>query len=103
MDDARLSWAEERLMRSYDVRVAAARRRVDGAFGGHAADIAWQDDTLVMPEHLVHTWPAPSDTAMHRTNTTLGFRVVERMHEMEARVSTRRAAGVTRRDRGQYR
>ena len=43
---------------AYDVRVAAARRRVDGAFGGysllfvpHGADHGWQDDTLVMPEH----------------------------------------------------
>ena len=115
LDDARLATSEERLMRSYDVRVAAARRRVDGAFGGysllfvpHGADIAWQDDTLVMPEHrghrlgaalkavnyadlpasigLVHTWTAPSNTAMHRTNTALGFRVVEHMHEMEADV-----------------
>ncbi|RYC14568.1 GNAT family N-acetyltransferase [Nocardioides zhouii] len=113
LDDARLASSEERLMRSYDVRVATARRRVDGAFGGysllfvpHGADIAWQDDTLVMPDHrghrlgaalkavnyaelpasigLVHTWTAPSNTAMHRTNTALGFRVVEHMHEMEA-------------------
>ncbi len=116
LDDARLAASEERLTRSYDVRVAAARRRVDGAFGGysllfvpHGADIAWQDDTLVMPEHrghrlgaalkavnyaelpegigLVHTWTAPSNTAMHRTNTALGFRVVEHMHEMEADVA----------------
>ena len=61
MDDARLASSEERLTRSYDVRVAAGRRRVDGAFGGysllfvpHGADIAWQDDTLVMPEHRGH-------------------------------------------------
>ena len=100
-------------MRAYDVRVAAARRRSDGIFGGysllfvpHGADHAWQDDTLVMPDHRghrlgaalkavnytalsddvrsVHTWTAPSNVAMHRTNTALGFRVVEHMHEMEA-------------------
>ena len=92
--------------------MAAARRRSDGTFGGysllfvpHGADYAWQDDTLVMPEHrghrlgaalkaanyaalpdaigLVHTWTAPSNTAMHHTNTALGFRVVEHMYEME--------------------
>ncbi|MBS2938601.1 GNAT family N-acetyltransferase [Nocardioides sp. J2M5] len=115
LDDARLATSEERLMRSYDVRVAAARRRSDGAWGGysllfvpHGADHAWQDDTLVMPEHrghrlgaalksasyaglpadvsLVHTWTAPSNTAMHRTNTAMGFRVVEHMYEVEAAV-----------------
>jgi GNAT superfamily N-acetyltransferase len=112
LDDARLAASEERLARSYDVRVAAARRRSDGVLGGysllfvpHGADHAWQDDTLVMPEHrgrrlgaalksaayaalppevtLVHTWTAPSNTAMHRTNTAMGFRVVEHMHEVE--------------------
>lgn len=117
LDDSRLASSEERLARSYDVRVAAARRRSDGTFGGysllfvpHGADHGWQDDTLVMPEHrghrlgaalkaanyaalpadiaLVHTWTAPSNTAMHRTNTGLGFRVVERMYEMEADLIT---------------
>ncbi|MBD3916180.1 GNAT family N-acetyltransferase [Nocardioides hwasunensis] len=112
LDDTRLVDSEERLMRSYDVRVAAARRRTDGLFGGyslmfvpHGADYGWQDDTLVMPEHrgrrlgaalkaanyadlpehvtLVHTWTDPDNAAMHRTNTGLGFRVVERMLEME--------------------
>ena len=116
LDDARLAMSEERLMRAYDVRVAAARRRADGTFGGysllfvpHGTDYGWQDDTLVMPEHrghrlgaalktanyadlpddvrLVHTWTAPSNTAMHRTNTALGFRVVEHMYEVEARIA----------------
>ena len=115
LDDARLASSEGRLMRSYDVRVAAARRRSDGVLGGysllfvpHGATHAWQDDTLVMPDHrghrlgaalktanyadlpgdvaVVHTWTAPSNTAMHRTNIALGFRLVERMHEMEAGV-----------------
>ena len=71
-----------------------------------APTYAWQDDTLVMPDHrghrlgaalkavnyadlpgdvrVVHTWTAPSNAAMHHTNTALGFRVVEHMHEMEA-------------------
>jgi GNAT superfamily N-acetyltransferase len=113
LDDARLASSEERLVKAYDVRVAAARRRSDGAFGGysllfvpHGADYGWQDDTLVMPEHrghrlgaalkaanyadlpaevvVVHTWTAPSNTAMHHTNTALGFRVVEHMYEVEA-------------------
>lgn len=112
LDDARLAASEERLARSYDVRVAAARRRSDGVFGGysllfvpHGASYGWQDDTLVMPAHrgrrlggalksaayaalppsitLVHTWTAPSNTAMHRTNTAMGFRVVEHMYEVE--------------------
>jgi len=115
LDDARLASSEERLMRSYDVRVAAARRRSDGVLGGysllfvpHGEAYGWQDDTLVMPDHrghrlggalktvnyadlpddvrVVHTWTAPSNTAMHRTNTALGFRVVETMHEMEAAI-----------------
>jgi GNAT superfamily N-acetyltransferase len=115
LDDARLASSEERLMRSYDVRVAAARRRSDGEFGGysllfvpHGKAYGWQDDTLVMPDHrghrlgaalktvnyadlpgdvrVVHTWTAPSNAAMHHTNTALGFRVVEHMHEMEAAI-----------------
>ena len=115
MDDARLASSEERLARAYDVRVAAARRRADGVFGGytllfvpHHADHGWQDDTLVMPDHRghrlgaalksinyaalpghvrrVHTWTAPTNAAMHHTNTTMGFRVVEHMYEMTARI-----------------
>jgi GNAT superfamily N-acetyltransferase len=61
LDDERLATSEERLMRAYDVRVAAARRRADGTFGGysllfvpHGTDYGWQDDTLVMPEHRGH-------------------------------------------------
>jgi hypothetical protein len=30
----------------------------------------------------VHTWTAPDNTPMHRTNTALGFRVVEHMYEV---------------------
>lgn len=115
MDEERLAASEERLMQAYDVRVAAARRRADGTFGGysllfvpHGADHAWQDDTLVMPEHrghrlgaalksanyadlpagvrTVHTWTDPDNTAMHRTNTAMGFRVVERTYEVEAEI-----------------
>lgn len=116
LDDARLSASEERLTRAYDVRVAAARRRSDGVFGGysllfvpHGTDYGWQDDTLVMPGHRghrlgaalkaanyadlpadvtrVHTWTAPDNVAMHRTNTALGFRVVERMYEMDVAIA----------------
>lgn len=126
LDDARLASSEERLAKSYDVRVAAARRRSDGMFGGyslvfvpHGADHAWQDDTLVMPEHrghrlgaalktanyadlptdirLVHTWTAPANQAMHHTNTALGFRVVELMYEMEVDLSTAGRGGTTSR------
>ena len=116
LDDARLSASEERLTKAYDVRVAAARRRSDGVFGGysllfvpHGTDYGWQDDTLVMPEHRghrlgaalkaanyadlpgevtrVHTWTAPDNAAMHRTNTALGFWVVERMYEMDVTIA----------------
>ncbi len=115
LDDARLRSEEERMSRVYDVRVAAARRREDGAFGGYTllfipqgADYGWQDDTLVMPDHRgrrlgavlksanyadlpdhvtqVHTWTAPSNLAMHHTNTAMGFRVVEHMYEMQAAI-----------------
>ena len=54
----RLRVGEERTGRSYSSIVAAARRRVDGVFGGysltylgHGTDHAIQDDTHVMPEH----------------------------------------------------
>lgn len=116
LDDARLAASEERLTRAYDVRVAAARRRSDGVFGGYTllfvprgTAYGWQDDTLVMPEHrghrlgaalkaanyadlpaevgTVHTWTAPDNAAMHRTNTALGFRVVERMYEMDVAIA----------------
>ncbi|HSF35188.1 MAG TPA: hypothetical protein VLA70_03690 [Nocardioides sp.] len=42
-----------------------------------------------LPDHVrsVHTWTAPSNTAMHVTNTALGFRVVEHMYEVEARIA----------------
>ncbi|WP_169333357.1 GNAT family N-acetyltransferase [Demetria terragena] len=73
-----------------------------------------QEDTLVMPSHRghglglalkrttlealrkrhperqsVHTWTAPGNTAMYRTNERFGFRPVEVMHEMEVRLDGR--------------
>ncbi len=115
LDDARLASSEERLVKAYDVRVAAARRRSDGLFGGyslmfvpHGADHAWQDDTLVMPDHRghklglalklatleivgrehpdrssIHTWTDPENHAMYVTNQRFGYRAVEAMHEMQ--------------------
>lgn len=72
---------------------------------------ALQDDTLVMPEHrghrlglrmklatlalaqdrfsgsrMLHTWTAPDNGPMLRTNLELGYREVDRMFEMQARV-----------------
>ena len=72
-----------------------------------------QDDTLVMPEHrgrrlgahlkqstleiiqrdhaertAVHTWTAPDNHAMQRTNRAMGFRPVDRFHEMQCRIDT---------------
>ena len=74
----------------------------------HGEDYVLQYDTLVMPDHRghrlgtalklatleillrdhpdrtgIHTWTDPENLAMYRTNTALGFRVVERMHEMQ--------------------
>jgi GNAT superfamily N-acetyltransferase len=76
----------------------------------HGTDHAIQDDTFVMPEHrgrrlgaalkaatlavvraehpertAIHTWTAPDNHAMQRTNAAFGYRPVERMHEMELR------------------
>lgn len=73
---------------------------------------AQQDDTLVMPEYRgrrlgarlklatlaviqsdhpertsLHTWTAPDNHAMQRTNLDLGFRPVDRMHEMQATIA----------------
>ena len=60
MTPERIRVGEERLSRSYDVIVAAARRP-DGVMGGysllylaHGKDQVIQDDTLVMPEHRGH-------------------------------------------------
>lgn len=69
---------------------------------------AQQDDTLVMPQHrghrlgmrlklatleivqrdhpertTLHTWTAPDNQAMQRTNRDFGYLPVERMHEMQ--------------------
>ena len=77
----------------------------------HGETYAQQDDTLVMPDHrgsrlglrlkqanlallhrdhperkLLHTWTAPGNAAMIRTNERFGFRVVERMHEMQRKI-----------------
>ncbi|WP_165807164.1 GNAT family N-acetyltransferase [Nocardioides currus] len=60
MTPERIRAGEERLSRSYDVVVAAARRP-DGVMGGysllylaHGTDQVIQDDTLVMPGHRGH-------------------------------------------------
>lgn len=74
----------------------------------HEGSEALQDDTLVMPEHrggrlgtrlklatleilrvahpertTIHTWTAPDNVGMQRTNTDFGFREVEMMYEMQ--------------------
>ena len=61
MDRERVRLSEERLARTYDTVVAAARRREDGVLGGysltylaHGSSVAFQDDTLVMPGHRGH-------------------------------------------------
>ena len=99
LDDARLALSEERLARAYDVRVAAARRRSDGTFGGysllfvpHGADYAWQDDTLVMPEHRGHRLGA----ALKAANYAALPDAIDLVHTWTAR-PTRRCTTPTRR------
>jgi GNAT superfamily N-acetyltransferase len=114
MTPERIRMGEERLAKSYDICVAAARL-ADGGLGAYSlvylprgSDQALQDDTLVMPEHrghrlglalkletyaviaaehpertTLHTWTAPDNYAMHATNTSFGYRPVERMHEVQ--------------------
>lgn len=60
MTPERIRSGEERLERSYDIVVAAARR-ADGVLGGYSlvflargSDQVLQDDTLVMPAHRGH-------------------------------------------------
>lgn len=60
MSPERIRAGEERLMRSYDIVVAAARG-TDGLMGGYSlvflprgSDQVLQDDTLVMPAHRGH-------------------------------------------------
>ncbi len=112
----RLAQEEARMAKAYTTVVAAAER--DGVLGGyskvalpHEGDFAWQDDTLVMPDHrghrlgmrlkaatlaritadhperrVIHTWTDPRNTAMYRTNERFGFRPVETLHEMQRRI-----------------
>ncbi|MGL5809152.1 MAG: GNAT family N-acetyltransferase [Nocardioides sp.] len=114
-DEARLRAMEDRAAVAYVELVAVARRRSDGVFGGYSAmlvdptvDYAYQDDTLVMPEHrgshlglrlkranldivrqeypdvsLIHTWSAVSNGPMQHTNRVFGFEVVEREHALQ--------------------
>ncbi len=74
----------------------------------HGSALAQQDDTLVMPAHrghrlglrlklatldvierdhpersTLHTWTAPDNHAMQRTNRAFGFEPVEVLHEMQ--------------------
>ncbi len=77
----------------------------------HGDDVVRQDDTLVMPKHRgrrlglrlklatleevqrrfpgrtsLHTWTAPDNRAMLRTNITFGFEEVAQMYEMQRRL-----------------
>jgi GNAT superfamily N-acetyltransferase len=116
MSPERIRAGEERLAKSYDIVVAAARG-ADGEMGGYSlvylardSDQVLQDDTLVMPayrghrvglalklatyavvaaEHpgraTMHTWTDPENHAMVATNRALGYRPVERMHEVQVK------------------
>ena len=115
MDRERIRLEEERITRTYDSVVAAARRQVDGVLAGysltylaHGSTDAFQDDTLVMPDHrghrlglalklatlrivqrdhpdrtAYHSWTDPENHAMYRTNEGFGYRSIEVMHEMQ--------------------
>lgn len=118
LDRERLDVEQERLAANYDTVVAVAvavARDAAGVLGGysmtrlqHGRPDAWQDDTLVMPDHrghrlglalklatldvvqhehpertIYHTWTDPANTPMYRTNTLLGYRVEEVLHEVQ--------------------
>ena len=104
------------MARAYTTVVAVAEK--DCELGGYSkvvlpmgGDFAWQDDTLVMPEHrghrlglrlktatleritaehperrVIHTWTDPGNTAMYRTNERFGFRPVETLLEMQRKL-----------------
>ena len=112
----RLAEEEVRMRKAFTTVTAVAER--DGELGGyskvvlpHGGDFAWQDDTLVMPDHrghrlglrlktathalittahpertVIHTWTDPENTAMYRTNERFGFRPVELLHEMQRKL-----------------
>lgn len=112
----RLAEEEVRMQKAFTTVAAAAEK--DGELGGyskvvlpHGGDFAWQDDTLVMPEHrghrlglrlkvatlalimadhpertVIHTWTDPQNTAMYRTNERFGFRPVETLLEMQMKL-----------------
>jgi GNAT superfamily N-acetyltransferase len=112
----RLAEEEVRMAKAFTTITAAAQK--DGELGGyskvvlpHGGDFAWQDDTLVMPDHrghrlglrlkaatlglitaehpertVIHTWTDPDNTAMYRTNERFGFRPVETLHEMQRKL-----------------
>jgi GNAT superfamily N-acetyltransferase len=112
----RLAQEEVRMAKAYTTVTAAAQK--DGELGGyskillpHGGDFAWQDDTLVMPDHrgsglglrlkagtleliarehpersVIHTWTDQRNTAMYRTNERFGFRPVETLLEMQRKV-----------------
>ncbi len=118
-DADRVRTSEQRLARSHVQLNVAARRRSDGVFGGFSIVVlpkgealAWQLDTLVMPEHrghklgllmklstldrihaehpgrtVIHTWSALSNAPMQATNRRFGYRPVERMHDMQRRLA----------------
>ncbi|WP_157571519.1 GNAT family N-acetyltransferase [Nocardioides alkalitolerans] len=112
----RLRASEERLRASYVALVAAVRRTSDGEMAGYSSvlldrtdDIAYQGDTLVMPDHrghklgtllklttlemiaddhperrLLHTWVASTNAPMQAVNRAFGFVPVDQAHMVEA-------------------
>jgi GNAT superfamily N-acetyltransferase len=112
----RLAAEEVRMTKAFTTVTAVAEK--DGELGGyskvvlpHGGDFAWQDDTLVMPDHrghrlglrlktatlaliaaehpertVIHTWTDPDNTAMYRTNERFGFRPVEKLLEMQRKL-----------------
>ena len=112
MTPERIRTGEERLARSYDICVAAARL-ADGGLGGYSlvhlprgSDQALQDETLVMPEHRGHrlglalklaTYAViaaehPERTTLHTWTT----RTTTRCMRPTAHSATARSSGCTR-------
>lgn len=112
----RLAEEETRMAKAFTTVTAVAEK--EGELGGYSrvalprgGDFAWQDDTLVMPEHrghrlglrlkaatlalitgehpersVIHTWTDPENAAMYRTNERFGFRPVETLLEMQRKL-----------------
>lgn len=79
----RLRAEQARTTGGYERVPAAARRHDDGVLAGCSTPYLHRHH----PERTaLHTWIAPANHAMRRTNSTFGYTPVELMHEMQRRL-----------------